>query len=884
MQKWLKISLISLAVLAILFLLGNIGVNWWLKENLPDYIRKNSDYEIKYSTLDVDLGTGNILATKIAVKSKNPENRNVIGVDGTVDSLKISRLGIYDAVFNKKINTSDLLLVKPRLKVTLAKPVDNRTGKERNPLLFKNLKIKDGDISMYRHTKQKFLSVNDLMLDVTNLQLTEKSVEQKLPVVFDKYDINGRNFYFRPDNVYALTANVITTKNGLMDIQKFRLVPLLTYDQFIRYYPKKRNLFDFNADQMTFKDIVMKNNKIALSNVTFQNPEIKMFTTSAPKSKTEKDFTYDVNLQDVQMNKAKVEILNPDKTRLFAAETLNLNVSNMRMDRETAKGNIPFSYEKFLIGGNGLNYITPDQEITVNSLSANPKSVESRGIMVKPKVKYSSKPLLDFSLNHIFADINSWKFEKNRLSVDVQNLVLDALNGKFTAPESEERKKFSMRGIQLPLKVRNITVKNSNLTVDRPNRPLVFNNLYANVQNLEMNSETVKKGIPFKLGTYNFTTKNFSYRTEFYNMSAGLIKFQKGNFLVNNFAMKPTVSRAQFIRMIPVEKDLYDIAVNQITGNGNWDLVSDKKFMNVSQVLLNGVKANIFRSKIPKDDPSIKPMYSELLRSIKFPLTVGNLDIKNSVLEYEEDTKQSEGPGKLVFGNFSMNVKNLNSGKSPGKPTAIPITIKTSFMNASPMNVKWNLDTAKQNDAFSISGNISDLPASRINPFIEPYLKVRATGAIENLIFNFNGTKTGLNGVVNMKHKDLKVSVLKKDSKEKNKVLSAIVNMVVRTNSKDYPETVTVDNVKRDPTKSFFNLFWQGIQEGLKKTLIGKNIENTEQTVKTTVTDAKAVGKGVSKTAKEVKEKIQTPANTAEPEKKEGFLKRVFRKKDKEND
>ena len=48
-------------------------------------------------------------------------------------------------------------------------------------------------------------------------------------------------------------------------------------------------------------------------------------------------------------------------------------------------------------------------------------------------------------------------------------------------------------------------------------------------------------------------------------------------------------------------------------------------------------------------------------------------------------------------------------------------------------------------------------------------------------------------------------------------------------------ENVTVANVKRDPTKSFFNLFWRGIEDGLKLTLIGKNANKTEQSIKETI-------------------------------------------------
>ncbi|AYO58694.1 hypothetical protein CO230_11540 [Chryseobacterium sp. 6424] len=124
-----------------------------------------------------------------------------------------------------------------------------------------------------------------------------------------------------------------------------------------------------------------------------------------------------------------------------------------------------------------------------------------------------------------------------------------------------------------------------------------------------------------------------------------------------------------------------------------------------------------------------------------------------------------------------------------------------------------------------------------------------------------------------MKHKDLKVSILREDG-EKNKLLSAVANLIVRSDSGTYPESVVVDPVERDKTKSFFNLFWKGIEQGLKKTLIGKNAENTEKAVKNTMSGTKsAVAQGkenIKETAEDVKEKVQ--------EKKEG-LKNLFKKK-----
>jgi hypothetical protein len=79
MKKWVKRLLISFGILAGILLAANFGLNFWLKTQLPDYIKNNTDYKVSYKTLDVDLGTGNILATGISVNSKDPQNTNVIG-------------------------------------------------------------------------------------------------------------------------------------------------------------------------------------------------------------------------------------------------------------------------------------------------------------------------------------------------------------------------------------------------------------------------------------------------------------------------------------------------------------------------------------------------------------------------------------------------------------------------------------------------------------------------------------------------------------------------------------------------------------------------------------------------------------------------------------
>lgn len=878
MKKWVKKLLVGFAVLLVIFLLVNFGLNIWLKTQLPHYIKNNTGYKISYKTLDIDLGTGNIFSTGISINSKNPQNINVIGLQGTIDTLKISRFGIYDAIFNKKISSSDLLLGSPHLNITLAKPIDHKTGKKRNPVLFRNIRINKGNINVFRHTKQKFLSVQQLDLFVENLQMTEESVENKLPVVFDRYNIRGNNFFFRPDNVYALKVNKITTSDGQMSVEKLRLIPLLTFDQFKRFYPQKPKLFQFDIQKMEFKDIVLKENKISLADANFQNPYLTVYNTNAVVRKSEKPMDYEVNLDDIKLKNAIARIIKPDGSELLFANNLSISINQLVFNKETSEQVIPINYKDFNFSGKDIHY-TDKQNVTIESVALNSKSGEIRNIVALPT---NSRTSMDFKANYIAFNINKWEFIDKKLNLDVKDILVNNVNGTIKAREEKSGKKMNIKGIQFPVIIRKVTLKNSNITYDKGNQPLVFNDLNATVNNIELNAKPNNEGLDVKMKDYFLTTKNFAYKTKFYNIGVGLLKLNKNKVQVNNFTMKPLVSRAQFIKMIPVERDLYDLKASQITADGNWDLFSNDKFVNVSNVTIQSVDANIFRSKIPKDDPKEKPLYSRMLRSIKFPVNINNLDLKNSLLVYEEDTPKSSGPGKLTFSNFKMNVKNLNSAKAKGKPTKVDIKIDCSFMNLAPLSVNWNFDVANHNDVFTISGRAVNLPAQGINPFIRPYLHVTATGTIQEMLFNFKGNPEGLTGTFNLKHKDLKVTVLDKNNQEKKGVLTALANLLVKSNSGRLPETVTVENIKRDPTKSFFNLFWKGIENGLKKTLIGINIDKTEKKVKNTISAVKDMKKSVEELGQEIRAKDPKEKSKASEDKKEkGFFKKMFKQKEK---
>ena len=64
----------------------------------------------------------------------------------------------------------------------------------------------------------------------------------------------------------------------------------------------------------------------------------------------------------------------------------------------------------------------------------------------------------------------------------------------------------------------------------------------------------------------------------------------------------------------------------------NYGFKEEILFITTSQIVILEANANIYRSKIPKDDLLIKPFFNKLLRVLKFELQIDTLSINNSNL------------------------------------------------------------------------------------------------------------------------------------------------------------------------------------------------------------------------------------------------------------
>ena len=323
----------------------------------------------------------------------------------------------------------------------------------------------------------------------------------------------------------------------------------------------------------------------------------------------------------------------------------------------------------------------------------------------------------------------------------------------------------------------------------------------------------------------DFTLKlqDINYRApKYYDISLDSVVATPKEIKLNAFTMKPRMSRAAMVKSFTYADDIYNVKfASAKVSNYKWHLDEQQIFnFNTQNVIVSGVDATIFRDKTPPHNPSIKPMFSKLLRDIKFGLNIQQLKIANSKLLYEETDEKALAPGQLSFTKFNATINNIASGYQAKKLPDTTIDIGATFMNNAPLQIQWNFNILDPNDRFNISGNIHHFSAEAMRSFLHPYVRASTEGIIDKVSFNFYGNNSVSKGSFAIEYKDLKVTLYRKDGKKKRKLLSGLASIFIHKNTKGELKEVTLKNVERNQDKSFFNYLWLNVLQGLKQTIL----------------------------------------------------------------
>lgn len=299
------------------------------------------------------------------------------------------------------------------------------------------------------------------------------------------------------------------------------------------------------------------------------------------------------------------------------------------------------------------------------------------------------------------------------------------------------------------------------------------------------------------------------------------LKIDSNDIYINNLQIIPKYNRTEFQRVIPYEKDLMTLSVPEVfIRQFKITTHNDRLLVQTPEVTLRNLSGNIYRDKNAEDDTRIKPMYSEMLRSLNFGLVIDKLLIVDGDLVYEEVPDGKDVAGKVIFRNLNVDVANASNVSL--KAETLPITtldISTGFMDNAWIKVFWQFNVNNTADYFMIKGTGKHISAADINNFFVPAINVKAVGALHELSFNFSGNVNEAKGDMQIEYDQFSVEILRQGGIKKNRLLTSVANLFIDNNEKQ--GVVNKDNivVTRDKTKSFWNYFWLCIRNGALESL-----------------------------------------------------------------
>lgn len=362
----------------------------------------------------------------------------------------------------------------------------------------------------------------------------------------------------------------------------------------------------------------------------------------------------------------------------------------------------------------------------------------------------------------------------------------------------------------------------------------VYNKVNLDFENILIDSNATKDTTRF-LFAQNMRWQMSDYTSKtadsLYTLKLDTVQLDAAahTFTIKGFALQPRGDVRYFKKYLKYRKDRYDLAAGSITLNHiDWQALMEEEGFIADSAYLQDVKFNSFcdRSWDGDGQPKIGNYPHQSLLKLKVPLHIGHIKVRNMDIVYTEYNPNSGKTGKLSFMNANGLLTNVTN--IPERYAKEPLFIASAhamFMGKIPLDAKFTFNLAKADKGnFAVDATMGAFDARLLNENAAIPLGMFEINScnIQHLKTHIDGNNYNSSGWVDLVYDDLKISALKKDEDngdvKKRGFLSFIANtFVVNKSHPEKKEKNGVHNVafKRYTEKSFFNLIWKTLLQGI---------------------------------------------------------------------
>lgn len=338
MSIYKKIAIVAISLLVIA-ILANIGLNYWIKKQLPIIIHEKNKtaYNINYEKIEVSLFSRNINAQTLLVSPKNEPKDSKNGLFSKIESITIKHFNIWDLAFRDIIQAESIIINKPRIILYKKgeKLINNSKSIEkeiidpfRKIIAVSNIYLNDGSVDVVSLDSEKpIFSVKKILLKLEGILITDATLKEKIPLQYKNYALVCDSLFYRPNGFYYINIGKISTEKNFLKINNFSNLPQFERYEFVKRLDKEKDIYNlkFDSAQVEKMDWGFKNNRFYFkaNSLVINHFDANIYRGKMLKDDPSKKYLYNHLLRNLKFP-LQIDTLQVLKSKLVYEEELDV--------------------------------------------------------------------------------------------------------------------------------------------------------------------------------------------------------------------------------------------------------------------------------------------------------------------------------------------------------------------------------------------------------------------------------------------------------------------------------------------------------------------------------------------------------------------------------
>ncbi|TDW45832.1 hypothetical protein EV144_10723 [Flavobacterium sp. 270] len=333
--KKIAIGVISVFIFVILL---NIGLNYWIKKQLPVIIEEKNKtaYNINYEKVEVSLFSQNIYAETLLVHPKNQPKDAKNGLYSKIESITIKHFNIWDLAFRDVIKAESIIINKPR--VILYKKGEKLLNNSksikteiiepfRKIVAVSNIYLNDGTVDVVSlNTNKPIFSIKKIIVKLEGILITDTTLKEKIPMQFEKYTLVCDSLFYKPSHFYHINIGKISTENNYVKINNFSSIPQYSRREFVKRLDKEKDIYTIKLDsaEINKMDWGFKNDRFYFkaNSIVMNHVDANIYRNKIPADDLSKKYLYNALLRKIKFP-LQIDTLQIKKSKLVYEEEID---------------------------------------------------------------------------------------------------------------------------------------------------------------------------------------------------------------------------------------------------------------------------------------------------------------------------------------------------------------------------------------------------------------------------------------------------------------------------------------------------------------------------------------------------------------------------------